>query len=147
VSDEPLRIGELLRQTAPQLGLGAAATAGHIWKLWPEVAGPAIAARAEPSSLRDGVLRVRVDQPAWATELGYLAPLLKERLNRALGAELIAEVRIWIGPPARTTGPAREPHRPAQAARPLPPPADLDEAIARAYQAWRKRYGRASEER
>lgn len=145
MSEDPVPVGELLGSVAPQLGLGAAAEAGRIWKVWPEVAGAAIAAHAEPTSLRDGVLRVRVDQPAWATELGYLAPELAARLNQALGAAVVAEVKIWVGARQPVPGGSRAEPGGARSRRKealeRPPPADLDEAIARAYEAWRRRYG------
>lgn len=144
MTEDPVPLGELLDSVAPQLGLGAAAEAGRVWKLWPEIAGETIAAHAEPTSLRDGVLRVRVDQPAWATELGYLAPELAARLNRALGAAVVSEVKVWVGP--RPAPPARPQARRTQASE-RPPPADLDEAIARAYEAWRRRHGSTPDRR
>ena len=57
----------------------------EVFARWEEVVGAEVAAHAEPRSLRDGVLVIAVDQPAWATQL------------RFLGADLLARVRDATG--------------------------------------------------
>ena len=51
---------------------------------WPEVAGPAIAAEAEPVAERGGTLTVECRTSAWAQELSLLGPDVVRRLNAAL---------------------------------------------------------------
>jgi predicted nucleic acid-binding Zn ribbon protein len=53
---------------------------------WPEVAGPALAGSATPTSERDGTVTVTCESGAWAQELELLAPDLVERLNERLAA-------------------------------------------------------------
>ena len=65
--------------------------------------GPEIAAHAQPRSLRDGVLVVTADQPAWATQLRYLAPDLLARVRAEAAAAEITEIQIRVAAP----GPAR----------------------------------------
>jgi predicted nucleic acid-binding Zn ribbon protein len=57
---------------------------------WPEVAGAAIAAEAEPVAERDGVVRVSCRSAVWAAELDMIAPRLLERLNERLDRPLKA---------------------------------------------------------
>ena len=52
---------------------------------WEELAGPGLGVHARPVRLRDGVLVVSVDQPAWATELRLLGPGLLARIAEATG--------------------------------------------------------------
>ena len=66
------------RRAAPPTLLAAVQT------VWPEVAGEAIAAEAEPVSERDGVVRVSCRSSVWAEELDLVAPHLLERLNQRL---------------------------------------------------------------
>jgi len=55
-----------------------------VQRAWPEVAGPAIAAEAEPVSEREGVVRVSCRSAVWAAELDLMAPQLLDRLNQRL---------------------------------------------------------------
>jgi len=94
----PERLRDLIAGIGPRLGLSGALQTGVIWRRWDDIVGPGIAGHAEPTSLRDGVLRIRVASPAWATEIGYLADEIKERANEIAGSPLVGEVRVWSGP-------------------------------------------------
>jgi predicted nucleic acid-binding Zn ribbon protein len=74
-------------------------------RLWPEVAGAAVAAETEPTAERDGVLTVRCGSASWAQELELLGPDIRARLNAALGPEgELRELRFTVaGRPARRT--------------------------------------------
>ena len=52
--------------------------------VWPEVAGEAVAAQAEPVAERDGVVTVACRSAVWAQELDLLQSELVERINAAL---------------------------------------------------------------
>ena len=57
---------------------------------WPEVAGPAIAAEAEPIAEREGVVRVSCRSAVWAAELDLMAPQLLDRLNERLERPIVS---------------------------------------------------------
>ncbi len=97
---DPAPLRGLLGSAASGYGLDDALSAATLWKRWVEVVGPDVAAHAEPTSLREGVLRVRADSPVWAHEIGYLAAEIKKRANETLGSEAVAEVRVWNAPGA-----------------------------------------------
>ena len=141
MSDEPARVRDLLDDAGGRLGVAQPLQAGIVWRRWAAIVGDTIAAHAEPSSLRDGVLRVRTESPAWATEIGYLAPDIRAKVNRALGREVVTEVRVWSGPgPVRAaTGGGRQ--SPAPATPESHPDGPL-EALERARAAWARRRGR-----
>jgi predicted nucleic acid-binding Zn ribbon protein len=137
----PPRVAELLSMVGRRLGLDHPREVGALWGRWREIVGDDVAAHAEPSSLRAGLLRVRTDSPAWATEISYLADEIKRRANETVGRELVSEVRVWTGPGpigARAAAPA-----PASAnVRPGPPAdvaADPVDALERARRAWLRR--------
>lgn len=96
--DDLLRLKDLLPGATGRLGIPSPEATGRVWSAWPEIVGPAVAAHAEPTSLREGVLRVRADSPAWATEIGYLVEEIRSRVNAATGRALVSEVRVWTGP-------------------------------------------------
>jgi predicted nucleic acid-binding Zn ribbon protein len=66
-------------------GLAPATTLGRVQGCWDEVAGPLVAAEAQPVSERAGVLTVRCSSAVWAQELELLSEDLSARLNEALG--------------------------------------------------------------
>lgn len=143
--DDPLRLKDLLPDATAGLGIPAPEATGRIWSSWRDVVGPGVAAHAEPTSLRGGVLRVRADSPAWATEIGYLADEIRSRVNAATGARLVTEVRVWTGPGNPGAAPRPGPGAAAAEAPETPdrePPRDPAEALERARRAWAKRWRR-----
>jgi predicted nucleic acid-binding Zn ribbon protein len=66
---------------------------------WETLVGPGIAAHARPLSLSHGVLIIGTDQPAWATELRFLAPDLLQRLSAIAGQGEIERIDVKVVPP------------------------------------------------
>jgi predicted nucleic acid-binding Zn ribbon protein len=136
-------IRDALARLSRRLGLPDPGKAGAIWGRWEELVGAEIAGHARPSSLRDGVLRVRADSPGWAHELGYLREEIKGRVNAGLGHPAVAEVRVYTAPPEpASTGRAereKEARRGPVAAPKPAPPGGPEEALERAKLAWLRR--------
>lgn len=67
-------------------------------EVWPKVAGPKIAAHTKPQLSEKGELRVWVDEPVLAYELGqkHKAALLR-RAQAVLGKEAVKSVRFYVG--------------------------------------------------
>ena len=142
MSDDPARIKDVLKELGGHMGIKAPAETAALWSRWKDIVGSSVADHASPSSLRDGVLKVRVDSPAWATEIGYLAGEIRSRINAALGSAAVAEIRVWVGakrdganqPQSSGTGPRAT----APRSRRPDPDADPMEAFERARGAWLK---------
>ena len=135
------RLEDLLGPVGKKLRLEDPVAAGAVWKRWPEIVGEEIARNAEPTSLKEGVLRVRTSTPTWATELSYLAGDLQQRVNRAVGKPLVSEVKVWTSPAPIQRREGGADHR---RARPdlldrRAPAEDPETAFRRAFQAWQKR--------
>jgi predicted nucleic acid-binding Zn ribbon protein len=104
LAPRPLRsaIEAVTRQAAPA---GALARTQACWE---EVAGPRVAAEAEPVSERAGVLTIRCSSAVWAQELELLSEDLLERLREALGdPSALQSLRLVVG----SAGGARRPPR------------------------------------
>ena len=84
-------LGGLTRALAP------ATTLARVQGVWESTAGPAIATAARPTAERDGVLEVTCAAAVWAQELDLMAGELIPRLNAAVGAESIRELRCRTG--------------------------------------------------
>ncbi|GAA1958982.1 DUF721 domain-containing protein [Catenulispora subtropica] len=80
---------QLLSSAIPRLiedrGWTVPAAVGGVMGRWSEIVGGHIAAHCTPVEFHDGVLTVRTDSAAWATELRMLAPQLLAKLNAELG--------------------------------------------------------------
>jgi hypothetical protein len=74
---------------------------GRLRQDWPKIVGDGVAARSEPVSLREGILSIRADGAAWATELTLLSRSIAEKVDSYLGGGAVREVRVSAGPPLR----------------------------------------------
>lgn len=145
---EPEALKDLLPGAGRKLGIEAAVETGLVWQRWTEIVGDAVAAHAEPTSLRNGVLKVRTDSPAWATEIGYLGRQIALKANEVAGCRLVSEVRVWTGPGRPKTERRATPAGDREGARDRSGRAsetpDPLSALAAARVAWKKRFGRRS---
>ena len=134
-------MGDILGGVGESLGLSGAVGTGRVWARWADIVGGTIAEHAEPTSLKDGVLRIRTDSPAWATELGYRGAQIALRANEVAGGEIVREVRVWTGPGAIRSSMERRKTARDEVAAPSSggPPADPMEALGRARRAWLRR--------
>lgn len=134
-----VRVGEVLNGLGVRLGLGRSADIGIIWKRWEQIVGATIAGHAEPSSLRDGSLRIRATSPAWAAELAYLAGEIKSRANALIGRDAVTEIRVWTGPGRVVRPNPQVPRDQGEKEHGNSAPADPREAFERARTAWLRR--------
>ena len=137
----PQRIRDLLDPIGRKLGMEGAVEAGRLFARWRAIVGDDVAAHVEPTSLRDGVLRVRADSPAWATEIGYLADEIAGRVNAEIGRPVVTELRVSAGPKLepRAGAAIRSQKRRFEGAARTPSDAASDdprEAFERARRAW-----------
>jgi len=72
-------------------------TLADVQRVWPAAVGEVIAAQAEPTAERDGVLTVTCEASVWAQELDLMAGEILARLNGALGGEPLQELRCRTG--------------------------------------------------
>jgi predicted nucleic acid-binding Zn ribbon protein len=91
-----------LGRLAASLGTPQPDVLAAVFARWAQVVGPSVAAHARPVTLRDGVLVVAVDQPAWATQINYLRADLLRRLEDAAGPGVVREVEVRVSAPGRS---------------------------------------------
>lgn len=61
---------------------------------WKMAAGPTLARAASPEWREDGTLVLRSRPGAWLKELRHARPILTERLQRLLGADVVKKIVI-----------------------------------------------------
>ncbi len=92
----PRRVADSLDQLATSLGVPSAGVLATLFSAWPELVGDGVAAHSRPRSLRDGVLVVTVDEPAWATQLRWLESDLLLRLGQVLGHGVVRSIDVRV---------------------------------------------------
>ena len=85
-------VAALADRLAPQT------TLAEIQRIWPDAVGDVIAAQAEPTAEREGVLTVTCSSAVWAQELDLMGPELVGRINAALGGESVRSLRCSSAP-------------------------------------------------
>lgn len=95
---DPSPVGPVLDRLLAGLGAPPAAAVTALFERWPEVAGVPLADHATPGSLEGGVLVVRVDDPAWATEWRYRQGEVLRRCDELLGPGLVTRIEVRVRP-------------------------------------------------
>jgi predicted nucleic acid-binding Zn ribbon protein len=104
----PIPLGDVARQEFSALGLAERMREAEIWRLWPVVVGPVIAARAMPLRIIKGTLTVAVSSGPWMQELRFLTTMMRDKLNECLGGDIVREIVLKAGRVDPLNGPAPE---------------------------------------
>lgn len=96
--EDPEHIGSILEQLFQEPKWKDKLQAAIPLLRWQEIVGAKIAKQSQPESLRDGVLQVRVANPAWLHHLRFLEQDLRHKLNKELPSLEIKELRFRQGP-------------------------------------------------
>ena len=102
--DDPVAITAALDRVVRGLRGGESRRAvGGVFGRWEEAVGPALAAHVRPVRLERGTLLVEVDDPAWATQLRFLADDVRARLRDAVGVS-IERLEVRVAGPRGSAG-------------------------------------------
>ena len=91
---DPQELGVGLHRLVSERGWSLDVAVGGVLGRWASVVGPDLASHCEPVSFGDGVLVVRADSTAWATQVRLLAPTLLRRLAEEVGPEVVQSVHV-----------------------------------------------------
>ena len=94
-----MSVGDAAALVGAELGLADPLVFTRVVTMWPELVGETLAARSRVRGVRDGVLEVAVDSPAWATELRYLESELVARASRQVGEGVVRSIHVVVRPP------------------------------------------------
>ena len=96
---DPKLLGDQLDQFVTERGWVGDVAVGAVIGRWSQIVGPEIAQHCAPLDFVDGVLTVRADSTAWATQLRLLSSSLLTRLAEEVGEGTVGEIRV-VGPGA-----------------------------------------------
>ena len=90
--------GDLLPKLMQQLGLSERLRETEVIGAWKQIVGEFIASHSAPVSLRDGILFVRVLQPALHYELEQVSKIdILRKLKQRFGGKVIRDIRFRVG--------------------------------------------------
>ncbi len=97
-ADRWLTSGELMPKLMQRLGLRERLRETEVIDAWSKIVGDFIAAHSAPVALREGVLYVRVLQPALHYELEQISkPEILRKLKQRFGGKTIRDIRFRVG--------------------------------------------------
>jgi predicted nucleic acid-binding Zn ribbon protein len=91
---DPQPLARAVDRMVGERGWEVPVAVGGIAGRWPELVGPSVAEHCVPEGFADGVLTVRADSTAWATQVRLLAATLVQRLNEELGPRTVTAVSV-----------------------------------------------------
>jgi predicted nucleic acid-binding Zn ribbon protein len=109
---DPHGVGDVMDALATQLGWNSALAQSDLLEQWRELAGEETAKHAVPDQITDGVLVIRCDSTAWATQLRMMRTELLKRIAEQFPQAGIESIRFQ-GPdsPSWKRGPRSIPGR------------------------------------
>lgn len=85
---DPVPISSSLDGVVRALRGPSRSAVGGVFGRWEEAVGEQVAGHVKPVKLDEGILLVEVDDPAWATQVKFLAPTITERLAEVAGVRV-----------------------------------------------------------
>jgi predicted nucleic acid-binding Zn ribbon protein len=98
---DPQLFGASMQWLVADRGWHVDVAVGGVMGRWARVVGEQVAEHCEPESFTDGVLVVRADSTAWATQVRLLVPTVLRRLAEELGEGVVEQMRV-LGPTSPT---------------------------------------------
>ena len=91
---DPSLLGDQMDRLLVDRGWKVDVAVGSVMGRWPQIVGPDVAAHSTPVTFADGILTVRADSTAWATQLRLMSSSILGRLEAEVGKEAVTELRV-----------------------------------------------------
>lgn len=108
---DPALVGDQVERLVGDRGWGNDVAVGQVMGRWDEIVGRDVAAHCAPVTYEAGVLTVRAESTAWATQIRLLSTTILTRIADAIGEDEVSELRVqgpsapsWSKGPRRTHG-------------------------------------------
>ena len=102
---DPSLLGDQMDRLLLDRGWNIDVAIGSVMGRWPAIVGGEVAGHCTPVTFSDGVLIVRADSTAWATQLRLMSSTILGRLETEVGKDAVTELRVQgPGAPSWTRG-------------------------------------------
>ena len=109
---DPSLLGDQMDRLLLDRGWNIDVAIGSVMGRWPAIVGTEVAAHCTPVTFGDGVLTVRAESTAWATQLRLMSSTILGRLETEVGKDAVTELRVqgpsapsWSRGLRKSTGP------------------------------------------
>ena len=102
---DPSLLGDQMDRLLVDRGWKVDVAVGAVMGRWAAIVGADVAEHCKPVTFGDGVLTVRADSTAWATQLRLMSSSILGRLETEVGKDTVTELRVQgPGAPSWTRG-------------------------------------------
>ena len=98
MTKEPVHLRFVLEQLLKDFGTPDIRVVTSIVDQWEEVVGIDLAAKISAVAVSGSELIVRVDDPAWASQINWLEKQLLDKITNLVGEEKITSIRVRTTP-------------------------------------------------
>ena len=98
MNKEPVHLRSVLEQLLKDFGTPDIRVVTSIVDQWEEVVGIDLAAKISAVAVSGSELIVRVDDPAWASQINWLEKQLLDKITNLVGEEKITSIRVRTTP-------------------------------------------------
>ena len=98
MTKEPVHSRSVLEQLLKDFGTPDIRVVTSIVDQWEEVVGIDLAAKISAVAVSGSELIVRVDDPAWASQINWLEKQLLDKITNLVGEEKITSIRVRTTP-------------------------------------------------
>ena len=109
---DPSLLGDQMDWLLLDRGWNIDVAIGSVMGRWPSIVGTEVAAHSAPVTFSEGVLTVRAESTAWATQLRLMSSTILGRLETEVGKDAVTELRVqgpsapsWSRGLRKSTGP------------------------------------------
>lgn len=94
MNKEPVHLRSVLEQLLKDFGTPDITVVTSIIDQWEEIVGSDLATKISAVAISGSELIVRVDDPAWASQISWLENQLLDKITRLIGEEKITSIRV-----------------------------------------------------
>lgn len=91
----PTPLSDLLPQYLRSEGLETPILERRLLRIWDDVAGRVVARYTQEKAIRNQTLYVKISNPALRQDLSMMRKQLISKLNDAVGAQIITDIRLY----------------------------------------------------
>ncbi len=92
------RIGGIASRVLKNYRRESAGELAGIWDVWESIVGGSVADNTRPAAFKGKLLIVHVSGSVWTHHLQFLKKDIINRINQALGKNLVDDIKFRIGP-------------------------------------------------
>jgi predicted nucleic acid-binding Zn ribbon protein len=97
-NSELVHIGNILNNVLKTCRSDCDEELSKVWSLWESAVGEVIAKNTKPEAFKGKLLLVLVNSHPWMHQLQFLKKDIINKVNQALGKELVQDIKFKIGP-------------------------------------------------